>query len=235
MSLNFENVGKNVIYNRSVDNIEDYVKGTIVGCYIGEDEEYYVTSIESSGECLRIYDDSLLEIIEGGGSVTPQGIVDATAQMTLQQAADTRQNIGAVDGAGAADYINNYGAGDLLPKPREQEEGKVLTASDDGTADWVQILPTTVTVSGSTPSIAAEDNTIYECGELTSLTVSSIPASGWFEIDFDSGATATVLSLPNDLDVRMPSGFSVEADTHYEINVKNGWPMVGSCPIPPAT
>jgi hypothetical protein len=67
MSLNYENVGKNVIYNRSVDNIEDYVKGTIVGCYIGEDEEYYITSIESSGECKKVYDDSLIEVIEGGG------------------------------------------------------------------------------------------------------------------------------------------------------------------------
>lgn len=32
MSLNYENVRKEVIYNRSVDSIEDYVKGIIVGC-----------------------------------------------------------------------------------------------------------------------------------------------------------------------------------------------------------
>lgn len=95
--------------------------------------------------------------------------------------------------------------------------------------------PITTAVSGSTPTIAAADNTIYECGECTSLTVSSFPASGEFLIVFASGSTPTTLSLPNDLDARMPSGFTVEADTHYEISVRNGWPMVGSCPIPAST
>lgn len=63
MSLNYENVGKEVIYNRSVDNIEDYVKGTIASMYSSSDEEYYTVSIESSGECIRVSDDSLLEIL----------------------------------------------------------------------------------------------------------------------------------------------------------------------------
>lgn len=118
-------------------------------------------------------------------------------------------------------------------------QNKVISAALALKADTTALnnkadKPTVTTISGSTPTIAAADNTIYECGELASLTVSSFPATGWFEIDFDSGATPTVLTLPNDLDARMPSGFSVEADTHYEINVRNGWPMVGSCPIPSA-
>ena len=84
MSLNFENVGKEVIYNRSVDNIEDYVKGTIVGCYIGQNEEYYITSIESSGECIKISDDSLLEIIDsGGGSGAVSSVNGQTGTVVL--------------------------------------------------------------------------------------------------------------------------------------------------------
>lgn len=107
-----------------------------------------------------------------------------------------------------------------------------IAADDSVSVTPYSSVPTTVTVSGTTPTITAADNTIYECGEVTSLTVSSFPASGEFLIVFASGSTPTTLSLPNELDARMPSGFTVEADTHYEISVRNGWPMVGSCPIP---
>lgn len=134
MSLNFQNVGKEVIYNRSIDNIEDYVKGTIVGCYIGEDEEYYITSIESSGECIRVSDASLLEIINGGGSVTPQGIVDATAQMTSQQAEDTRTNIDAEQSKLVVN-INGQGIGTADKSFTEIYDayisGKIITAVYD--------------------------------------------------------------------------------------------------------
>ena len=113
----------------------------------------------------------------------------------------------------------------------------VLTGDDGWEFHDINIAkgPITTAVSGSTPTIAAADNTIYECGECTSLTVSSFPATGWFEIDFNSGSTATVLYLPNDLEDRMPTGFTVETNTHYEINVKKGNPFVGSNPIPAST
>lgn len=113
--------------------------------------------------------------------------------------------------------------------------GVTIAADDSVSVTPYSSVPTTVAVTGSTPTIAAEDNHIYECGECSSLTVSTFPATGEFLIVFASGSTATTLSLPNDLDARMPSGFTVEADTHYEISVRNGWPMVGSCPISAST
>ena len=87
-----------------------------------------------------------------------------------------------------------------------------------------QNKPTVVTVSGATPTITAADNTIYECGTLTSLTVSSFPATGEFSVTFTSGAAATTLSVPQTM--IMPDGFSVDANTRYEINVKNGYAVV---------
>ena len=75
--------------------------------------------------------------------------------------------------------------------------------------------PITVTVSGTTPSIAAEANHIYECGELTSLTVSSFPATGKFWIWFTSGATATTTTGI--------SNFTAEANKVYRIFVENGY------------
>lgn len=85
--------------------------------------------------------------------------------------------------------------------------------------------PITTAVTGSTPTIAlCENNHIYECGELSSLTVTAIDNPGEFSITFTSGSTATVLTVPNTM--IMPDSFAVEASTRYEINVKDGYALV---------
>lgn len=72
-----------------------------------------------------------------------------------------------------------------------------------------------VIVSGSTPTITPIDNTLYKCGELTSLTVSSFHNPGKFWIWFTSGATATaVTGIDN---------FTPEANKVYKITVENGY------------
>lgn len=76
-----------------------------------------------------------------------------------------------------------------------------------------------VNVSGANPTITAEYNKRYVCGEVSTLTI--IPASqGCTDVLFTSGTTPTVLSLPNT--VKMPSWFSVEANKTYEINILDG-------------
>ena len=75
------------------------------------------------------------------------------------------------------------------------------------------------TLTGSTPTIdLAADNTLYIGGELTSLTVTAVPSSGIFELLFTSGNTATEVTLPPA--VRLPAGFSFEADTIYDLSVR---------------
>ena len=96
----------------------------------------------------------------------------------------------------------------------------------------------TEAVSGTTPSVAAADNTLYICSAaLTSLTVSSIPASGMFEIVFVSGASAAEVALP--ANVLLPDGVTIEANTVYDMSVRvcspggrtvglaavQGWPL----------
>lgn len=76
----------------------------------------------------------------------------------------------------------------------------------------------TVAVSGSAPSIAAADNSTYVCGELTGLTVSSLPASGLFEIVFQSGSTATQVTLPEN--VLLPDSVSIEANSIYDVSIR---------------
>ena len=88
---------------------------------------------------------------------------------------------------------------------------------------------TVETVSGTTATITASANTIYKCGELTALTISSIPESGAFTVIFTSGSTETVFTEPSSM--TMPDGFSVEANKRYEISVSDGYAVAASWPV----
>ncbi len=118
--------------------------------------------------------------------------------------------------------------GRFVPTSTMSDTGKVLTVAANGRPAWHQILPTKVTDYASTSiSLAsATDNTIYAYGELTSLTVTAIPAVGDFIISFNSGNTPTVTSFPASMNFQQT--FAAEANTHYEISVSNGYAVVGA-------
>lgn len=90
--------------------------------------------------------------------------------------------------------------------------------------------PTTVTVSGTTPTITPTPNTAYNCGELTSLTVSNPPAAGSYSIVFTSGSTPTVTTFP--ASILGMEDFAAEANTLYEINVLDGRAVYAGWPLP---
>lgn len=83
-----------------------------------------------------------------------------------------------------------------------------------------------VQISGPDALITPEDNTIYQCGALTSLTVSNPPASGIWSVIFYSGATATTSTLPTSL--HGLEHFAPETNTLYEINVLDDRAVIGS-------
>lgn len=97
-----------------------------------------------------------------------------------------------------------------------------LTAEDVGAAE----AETVVAVSGATPTIEPQSNTIYNCGELTSLTISNPPTTGAYSIVFTSGATATVTTFP--ASILGLESFAAEANTIYEINVFANRAVIGS-------
>lgn len=77
-------------------------------------------------------------------------------------------------------------------------------------------------ISGTTPSITAEENGRYVCGTVS--TISFTPCvQGICDVQFTSGSTATVLTVPNT--VIFPEWFdpeALEADKVYEISVVDG-------------
>lgn len=85
--------------------------------------------------------------------------------------------------------------------------------------------PTTVTVSGATPTITPAPNTNYKCGTLDSLTISNPPATGKYSIVFFSGATpTTTVGIEN---------FTAEANKRYKITVEDNYATCDSWPYTP--
>ena len=85
------------------------------------------------------------------------------------------------------------------------------------------MLNGSVTVSGTTPAITALPGIRYVCGEVSTLDI-TLPASGCIDVVFESGSTATVLTVtpPTGKTLSWTGDFdptALEADTVYEINV----------------
>lgn len=76
-------------------------------------------------------------------------------------------------------------------------------------------------VEGATPSLDIAENTLYLCGELTSLTLTSIPTSTKLSIiRFASGATATQFAYPEGTSI---TGWSQpQPNTNYSLFIWEG-------------
>lgn len=88
-----------------------------------------------------------------------------------------------------------------------------------------------VNVEGSTPSITGIANTVYICGEVSTLTI-IVPESGCIDVIFKSGSIPTLLTItpPSGTTIKWMNGFdptNLEADATYEINIMNGCGVVG--------
>lgn len=120
-----------------------------------------------------------------------------------------------------ADSVSGGGGGSVT-SVNGQTGDVVLTASDVGAA----AVETVVEVEGTTPTIAPVANTVYNCVELTSLTITNPPATGAYSIVFTSRATATATTIP--ATILGLKDFAAEANTLYEINVLDNRSVVGS-------
>lgn len=136
----------------------------------------------------------------GGGEVTPASIVTATGRMSNDQKAQIRTNLNVVSTA---------------------TMGAVYTRLEELEA----LVTATETISGTTPTITPEANTVYQCGELSSLTISNPPATGKYSIVFYSGATpTTTVGIEN---------FAAEANKRYKITVEDNYATYDSWPYTP--
>ena len=103
------------------------------------------------------------------------------------------------------------------------EDGDISVEYPVDTKTYIDDLSIkTVEVSGQTPTITAEENTRYICGEVTSLSFTPCE-KGICDVRFTAASISTVLTLPET--VKLPEWFDptlLEAGTTYEINVLDG-------------
>lgn len=79
-----------------------------------------------------------------------------------------------------------------------------------------------ITISGTAPTITAEENARYICGEVVSLNFTP-STNGICDVRFTSGSTVITLTIPST--VKFPNWFDptkLETNTVYEINVLDG-------------
>ena len=95
-----------------------------------------------------------------------------------------------------------------------------------------EMLNGDISVSGTTPVINALPGVRYVCGEVATLEI-IVPESGIVDVTFESGTTATVLTItpPTGVTLKWANGFdpdNLDADTTYEINIMDGLGVAGS-------
>ena len=112
-------------------------------------------------------------------------------------------------------------AGDTTQSQSDNAVGTYTESAKSAIKSMLGINDITyVPVSGSTPTIVAEENHYYTCGQITSLDFTP-SATGICDVVFTSGASSTVLTLPET--VKFPNApLSIEANKTYEINILNG-------------
>ena len=93
--------------------------------------------------------------------------------------------------------------------------------SNRGSADGA-----TVSVSGDSPTVTPQAGHKYQCGTLSSLTVTNPPVSGMYTLIFTSGNAATVTTFPST--ILGLAQFAAEANRVYEINVLDNRAVIGS-------
>lgn len=145
-----------------------------------------------------------------------------------------------------AERLNKF----LLPKPSGSDAGKIpianesgaydladapsgfpdVTAEDNGKGMFVENgewalkkveSVEEVNITGTSASITPVANTIYNCGELTSLTVNNPPTTGLYVIRFTSGSVQTAINGSSFKSIKglefIDNG--VDLNTRYEIIV----------------
>ena len=164
----------------------------------------------------------LIDLIEGkytkpSGGIPASDLASGVIP-TVPSASDTApQDLAAAAAAGSS---NNYS--------RADHKHKNPSPADIGAEPAVEVI----TVSGSTPSITAVAGKRYVCGEVSTLTI-AVPASGIIDVIFESGTTATVLTITpaTGHTVTWANGFdptSLDASTKYELNIMDGLGVAAS-------
>jgi hypothetical protein len=150
----------------------------------------------------------------------------AKTEMLLVNAVGEMGQLGTAQRIGGS----SGGGGSVTPGSIVTATGQMSDAQKAGTREnlgaGTMNPPDVVDLASTSPEIEPEDNTVYRCREMTSLTVTNPPSTGAYSIVFTSGSTATSTTFP--ATILGLESFAAEANTLYEINVLDNRAVVGS-------
>lgn len=131
-------------------------------------------------------------------------------------------------------YAKTTDIPDKLPNPQKLTFAGAVTAEYDGSGAVTVTIPEGTGGSGGTArieksstdtAVELEANKLYIFPEMSELTItlaepSDTGIANEYHFVFQSGATATTLSIPDA--IKIPSGFSVDVNKIYEISILEG-------------
>ena len=133
-----------------------------------------------------------------------------------------------------SEYAKTADIPDKLPNPQKLTFSGAVTAEYDGSGAVTVTIPEGSGGSGGTvrieklstdTAVELEPNKLYIFPEMSELTItlaepSDTGIANEYHFVFQSGATATTLSIPDT--VKAPSNFSVDASKIYEVSILEG-------------
>ena len=174
-------------------------------------------------------------LVKVGDSINGLAISSGTGNLYVSAASSAQAK------SGTADYkpivpshqheATFYGMAKAAGADMSSSSNAVGTYTENAKSAISDMLNAPESKSGTTVSITAKSGIRYKCGECATLDI-VVPASGLFEVDFESGSTATVLTTTG-ATVTWPAWFDptdLEADTLYEISIQDGKGLVASWP-----
>ena len=142
--------------------------------------------------------------------------------------------LSAAQGVALKALIDGITIPDKLPNPQKLTFAGAVTAEYDGSGAVTVMIPEGSGGSGGTvrieklstdTAVELEPNKLYIFPEMAELTITlaeptDTAVASEYHFVFQSGATATTLSLPDT--IKLPSGFTVDASKIYEISILEG-------------
>lgn len=173
--------------------------------------------------------------IPAAGTATPKALGTAAVGTSLKYAREDHVHAkptiptAASSGTPAMDGTASRGSSANFARADHVHPTDTSRAAASDLANKADKITEVTNSSAGAVSVALDPEKIYHfTGALTSITPTlTSPSSGQlahYHFDFNSGSTAPTLTLPQT--VTMPSGFTVEASKHYEIDILNNYGAV---------
>jgi len=196
-------------------DMSDWTSGkTVDAAVLKADFQGALQALKTFGDAVDYHTSEISNLQTGKADKTevPAKTSDLTNDSGYQTAQDVQTAIAAIP--------------DELPTVTATDNGKSLVVENGAWGKGYQAARTPRVAMASTDTTPTLDpNKLYVFPKMATLTPTfTTPTDNTivneYHFVFDSGATATVLTLP--ASILQPDGFTVEANTHYEISILEG-------------